>query len=170
MILWFLPRRFQWMLNARMEPFLALWETCDTCHQSALESWEKKSGSWEKFCLVSRRWPKWDQDGTVPSEKKRRKNSTSLATFVSQSYILFSGSDGNTSLIERENMNIFLFWVKYLRWKAPGTAFLHTKSIKKKRQEQKKCCLFNVHGGWRKKKKDLQIVQRPVAWLQFISK
>ena len=48
-------------------------------------------------------WSKLGQDGTVPFEKKRRKNSTSLATFVSQSYILFSGSDGNTSLIEGEN-------------------------------------------------------------------
>ena len=74
---------------------------------------------------------------TMTDEKKRRKNSTSLATFVSQSYILFSGSDGNTSLIEGENMNIFLFWVKYLRWKAPGTAFLHTKSIKKKTRTEK---------------------------------
>ena len=131
---------------------------------------KKKSGSWEKFCLVSRRWPKWDQDGTIPFEKKRRKNSTSLdTTFVSQSYILFSGSDGNTSLIEGENTNIFLFWVKYLRWKAPGTAFLRTKSIKKDKNRKNIVCLMCMEDEG-KKKKDLQIVQRPVAWLQFISK
>ena len=66
-------------------------------------------------------------------------------------------------------MNIFLFWVKYLRWKAPGTAFLHTKSIKKDKNRKNVVCLMCMEGE-EKKKKDLQLVQRPVAWLQFISK
>ena len=111
-------------------------ETRDTCPPVTRVPWSHKKKSLapgKSFALSE-----WGQDGTVPFEKKRRKNSTSLATFVSQSYILFSGSDGNTSLIEGENNEHILILGKIFKMEGTRHSFsAYKKHLKKKTGTEK---------------------------------